>query len=59
MNEEIVYRKIINSTNRTQIKNRGQYLNRVKLKWENKVRKINYRIIQQRIVYVKEAGTTT
>jgi hypothetical protein len=39
MNEQCEYRKIKNRTNRTQIKNIGQYLNRVKRKWENKAGK--------------------
>jgi hypothetical protein len=36
MNEELVYREMINFTNRTQITNVGQHLNRLQSKLENK-----------------------
>jgi hypothetical protein len=39
MNEKLVCKKIIYCTNRTHIKKTGQYLNRVKSKFEYKVRK--------------------
>jgi hypothetical protein len=35
MNEELVCTNIINYTSRTQIKNVGDYLNKVRLRWEN------------------------
>jgi hypothetical protein len=40
INEDLVHRKIINCTNRTQLKNIGQYLNRVRGKRELKRGKI-------------------
>jgi hypothetical protein len=43
MNKEITYRKILKTTNRTQIQNVGKYLDTVKNKWFNKIKKIcNY-----------------
>jgi hypothetical protein len=38
MNEELVSAKITNCTNRIRIKNTGQYLHRIKRKWENKIK---------------------
>jgi hypothetical protein len=44
INEELVYRKIKNCTNKTH-KNTEKYLNRINLKWENKFIKIvNYNV---------------
>jgi hypothetical protein len=39
MNEELLFRKILNCANRTEIKNIRKYLNKVTHNWENKVRK--------------------
>jgi hypothetical protein len=39
LNEELVYGEIINNTKRTEMKSVGEYLNGVRRKCENKVRK--------------------
>ena len=38
MNNEITYRKILKTTNRTHIQNIGKYLDIVKNKWFNKIK---------------------
>jgi hypothetical protein len=37
MNEELVHRRIINCTNRTDIRKVEKYLDRIKRKWKNKI----------------------
>jgi hypothetical protein len=39
INEEIAYKKIVNCTNKSHVVHLGEYLDKVKRKWENKVRK--------------------
>jgi hypothetical protein len=38
MNKEVAYRKIMKTTNRTQIQSLGKYLDIVKNKWFNKIK---------------------
>lgn len=46
MVEELIYRKIINCTKGTHIK-KGQYLNQIYSKWENKMRKNNLQLVDK------------
>jgi hypothetical protein len=39
MKEELEYRMIISYTNRPHITNTGKYLNRIRCKWENNMKK--------------------
>jgi hypothetical protein len=39
INEELAYKKIVNCTNKAHIIHLGQYLDKVKHKWESRVRK--------------------
>jgi hypothetical protein len=39
INEELVYKKIVNCTNKFHIIHLGEYLDKVKHKWESRVRK--------------------
>jgi hypothetical protein len=40
LNEWIAYKKIINCTNITELRNIGSYLYKIKCKWENKIRNL-------------------
>jgi hypothetical protein len=40
INEELAYRKITNSANKAHIINLAEYLDKVKHKWESRVRKV-------------------
>jgi hypothetical protein len=39
INEELAHKKIVNCTNKNHVMNLGKYLDEVKHKWENRVRK--------------------
>jgi hypothetical protein len=39
INEELAYKKIVNSTNKAHVIHLGKYLDKVKHKWESRVRK--------------------
>jgi hypothetical protein len=39
INEELVHKKIVNCTNKAHIIHLGEYLDKVKHKWESRVRK--------------------
>jgi hypothetical protein len=41
LNEGIAYKKIINCTNITELRNIGIYLYKIKCKWENKIRNLS------------------
>jgi hypothetical protein len=45
INEELAHRKIVNCTNEAYIINLGEYLDKVRHKWESKVRKVQSIII--------------
>jgi hypothetical protein len=40
VNEEIAYKRIINCTNAVDLVNTGNYLYKIRCKWENKVRNL-------------------
>jgi hypothetical protein len=40
MYETLPYRRIINCTNTTHVRNLGKYLDKIRHKWENKVREV-------------------
>jgi hypothetical protein len=50
LNEGIVFKKIINCANSTELRNVGSYLYKIKLKWENKIRNLSSELGTRAIV---------
>jgi hypothetical protein len=50
LNEWIVYKKIINCTNIIELRNIGNYLYKIKCKWENKIRNLSSELGSRTVV---------
>jgi hypothetical protein len=42
INEEVAYKKIINCTNTVELRNLGRYLYKIKCKWENRIKVLQF-----------------
>jgi hypothetical protein len=50
LNEWVAYKKIINCTNITELRNIGSYLYKIKCKWENKIRNLSSELGSRTVV---------